>query len=276
MPSLMDLTDRVAIVTGGGTGIGAAVARVFAEHGAEVVITSRNETNLRKVADAVGSAAGKKIAVIASDQTKPDQAHELVRKVADQYGRIDILVNNAGGVNIQLGPGLPSTEAIVDTPVDRWLAMIDLNLNGPFFLTRAVLPHMLHRGKGAIVNHSSGASPGLGGFAGYGAGKAALESLTRATAVEYGRLGVRANAINIGAIRTERPLQAMEQAGFDTSLYGAESSLGRGGEPSEVANTTLFLASDASSYINGEVLAVSGGSSLGNSLLPNHFEGRAF
>jgi len=236
MPSLMDLTDRVAIVTGGGTGIGAAVARVFAEHGAEVVITSRNETNLRKVADAVGSAAGKKIAVIASDQTKPDQAHELVRKVADQYGRIDILVNNAGGVNIQLGPGLPSTEAIVDTPVDRWLAMIDLNLNGPFFLTRAVLPHMLHRGKGAIVNHSSGASPGLGGFAGYGAGKAALESLTRASTAGSGSVPTRSTSAPSGPSGHCRPWNRPDSIPACT----ARSRLSAGAASRRRSRTQLF------------------------------------
>jgi citronellol/citronellal dehydrogenase len=272
----LDLTGRVAIVTGGGTGIGAAVARIFAEHGAEVVISSRNEANLKKAADEIIAGTGKTIGFIAADLSKEGPANALVQKVAEQHGRVDILVNNAGGVNIQLGANLPDVEAIADTPTDRWLAMMDLNVNGPFYLTRAVLPHMLRQGKGVIVNHSSNAGPGLGGFAGYAAGKAALESLTRSTAAEYGKFGIRANAIVIGAIRTELPMLTMERAGYDRDLYGATSSLARGGEPSEIAHTALFLASDASSYITGETIEVSGGNGLGNSLQPNHFEGRTF
>jgi NAD(P)-dependent dehydrogenase (short-subunit alcohol dehydrogenase family) len=268
-----DLSDRVAIVTGGGTGVGAATAMIMAGAGANVVVASRNETNLRKVADAVKQATGRECRAIATDVTDEDQVRSLVEQTAEAFGRIDILVNNAGGVYDQLGSDLPAMESILDTPTDRWRAMIDLNLTGPFMLTREVGPIMLRQGRGSIVNVSSIVSSGLGGYGAYATSKAGLESLTRTTAAELGRHGVRVNGVALGGIRTETPMRNLARAGVDMSQWGAETNLGRAGLPEEVANTIYFLVCDASSYITGDMIWVAGGTVL--TTLPADYFDRA-
>jgi citronellol/citronellal dehydrogenase len=268
-----DLTDRVAIVTGGGTGIGASTAMVLAQAGANVVVASRNEANLRTVAESVQAATGRACRAIPTDVTDEDQIRRLVRETVEEFERVDILVNNAGGVYDQLGSDMPAVESVVDTPTDRWRAMIDLNLTGPFMLIREVGPIMLRQGRGAIVNISStSGSTGLGGYGPYAVGKAGLESLTRTAAAELGRHGVRVNAIAVGGIRTETPMRNMARAGMDMSQFGAQTNLGRAGLPEEVANAIHFLASDASAYVTGDLLWCSGGTTAHNSLPAGYFD----
>jgi NAD(P)-dependent dehydrogenase (short-subunit alcohol dehydrogenase family) len=271
--SLLGLTDRVAVITGGGTGIGAASASAFGAAGATIVIASRNEENLRGVAQSVEKETGAKCMPFRADLTHEDDVKALIAATVAEFGRIDILVNNAGGVYDQLSSSLPATESLIETPTDRWQAMLDLNLTAPFMLIREAAPLMLRQGRGAIVNMSSGASFGAGGYGGYAVAKGGLETLTRTAAAEFGKHGVRVNAIMIGGIRTETPMRNMERSGMDMSQFGANTAIGRAGFPEEIAQTALFLASDASSYITGEVIDVSGGSRLINALAPNYLSG---
>src|SRR5690242_3330254 len=148
MDSLLDLTGRVALVTGGGTGIGAATARLFAEHGAEVVIAARTVDDLERTSSAVESATGRRCLAVRTDIKVEEQVEELVRRTVDELGRIDILVNNAGGT--RMGP-------LSSLPTKGWDASFDLNVRAAYFCTREAGKHLLAQRSGAIVNISSDA-----------------------------------------------------------------------------------------------------------------------
>lgn len=252
---LLDLSGRVAIVTGGGTGIGAATAQILAEHGADVAIAARTVSDLERTSASVEGSTGRRCLAVATDVKDEEQVVRLVQRTADELGRIDILVNNAGGT--RMGP-------LEDLPTRAWDASFDLNVRSAYVATREVGRHFLAQRSGAIVNISSGAGlTGVRGGAHYSASKAALQMFTRVTAGEWGRYGVRANCIAVGGITSERVLQAWEVARIDPRSIAQGVALRRTGEPREVAATILFLASDAASYISGQTIAVDGGPNLG-------------
>lgn len=256
MPSPMfDLTDRVAVITGGGTGIGAATARVLADAGAHTVLASRTLADLERVAGEIEAATGRRSLPVPTDVRDEEQVGALVATAMRELGRVDILVNNAGG----------SRHAFLsDIEPKGWDNTFALNVRGPYLLTRAVGPHMIEAGKGAVINISSGAGmSGVKGFAHYSAAKAGLQMFTRVAAGEWGRHGIRVNCLAVGAIASENPLRAWRAAGLDMEVLAKGTALGRVGTPDDVAYPILFLASDASAYVSGVTFEVNGGPTLG-------------
>jgi 3-oxoacyl-[acyl-carrier protein] reductase len=250
-----DLSDRVAIVTGGGTGIGAAAARVLARHGAHTVLTSRTRENLERVAAEIERTSGRRSLAVPADLRDEAQVVAMVEQTAKTFGRIDILINNAGGTRMQ---------PLEQVSTRAWDGAFNLNVRTPYLCVREAGRHMAEQRQGAIVNISSGAGlTGVKGGAPYSAAKAGLQMFTRVIAAEWGRLGIRANCLAVGAIASENPLAAWRAAGLDLDELGRGSALGRVGTPEEVAWPILFLASEASAYINGVTIEVNGGSSLG-------------
>lgn len=250
-----DLTDRVAIITGGGTGIGAETARVFARYGAHTVIGSRKVENLKKVAAEIEDATDRKCLTVQCDVRNEDDCVNLVAQTIEHFGRVDILVNNAGGSYLY---------PLKDTDVDRWDNMVNLNLRGPFVVTREAGRHMMEQGHGAIINISSGAGvSGVKGGAAYSAAKAGLQMFTRVVSAEWGKYGIRANCIAVGAIASEGALRSWTKAGMDPVEMGRSMPLGRVGQPEDIAYPVLFLACDAAQYLTGETISIAGGPGMG-------------
>ena len=249
-----DLADQVAVITGGGTGIGAATARLLSKYGAQTVIASRKMDNLERVAKAITQETGRRCLPVATDVRVEEQVSAMVKRSMDEFGRIDILVNNAGGSYL-----FP----LADTSVDQWDNMVSLNLRGPYVCTREVGPHMIEQGHGAIINISSGAGvTGVRGGAAYSSAKAGLQMFTRVVAAEWGRFGIRANCLAVGAIASEGALRSWSR--FTTvEEMGKGIPLRRVGKPEDVAYPILFLACDASQYVSGETFAVNGGPTMG-------------
>jgi NAD(P)-dependent dehydrogenase (short-subunit alcohol dehydrogenase family) len=265
MPVLEDplsLAGKVAIVTGGGTGIGAETARIFVRHGAAgVVIAARTEADLDSVAtqlEAIGQEVGNsglRILPIRTNVKDEESVVAMVEQTMSEFGRIDVLVNNAGGT--RMGP-------LETMPTKGWDAVVDLNMKGPFLCTREAGQHMIAARRGVIVNVSSGAGVnGVRNGAGYSAAKSGLQMFTRVTAAEWGRYGIRANCVAVGAVASERASAAWEVANLDPAQMGKGSALGRLGEPSDIAYPILFLSTDASSFVSGQTFSADGGSSLG-------------
>jgi citronellol/citronellal dehydrogenase len=255
MDKLLDLSGKVAIVTGGGTGIGAATARVLAERGADVAIAARTVSDLERTSASVEAATGRRCLSVPTDVKVEAQVIEMVQRTVDELGRVDILVNNAGGT--RMGP-------LATLPTKAWDASFDLNVRSAYFCTREAGRHFLAQGSGAIVNISSDAGVhGVKGGAHYSSSKAALQMFTTVTAGEWGRYGVRVNCIAVGPIASERASEAWRVAGIDESALSAGTPLGRVGQPHEIANVVLFFVSEAASYITGQTLAVDGGPNLG-------------
>jgi citronellol/citronellal dehydrogenase len=254
-PSPYDLTGRVAIVTGGGTGIGAATARLMARHGADVVIAARTADELERMAVSIRKATGRRCLAVPTDVKDEAQVARLIERVAAEFGRIDILVNNAGGT--RLGP-------LEELPTKAWDGTFDLNVRAAYFGTREAGRHMLAQGSGAIVNVSSMAGvSGVKRGAHYASAKAALQMFTRVTAAEWGARGVRANCVAVGLVASERAIEGWRVSGVDPDRVAAGSALGRPGAPDDIARAIHFLASDAAGFITGQTLAVDGGTGLG-------------
>jgi citronellol/citronellal dehydrogenase len=252
--ALHDLTGKVATVTGGGTGIGAATAMLLAEHGADVAIAARTVADLEATSAKVEAATSRRCLTVPTDVKVEEAVRDLVQVTISELGRIDILVNNAGGTRMS---------PLADIPTRAWDSSFELNVRSAYLATREAGRHMVAQGSGAIVNVSSGAGVhGVIGGAHYSSSKAALQMFTRVTAAEWGRHGIRANCVAVGAIASERASAAWVMAGIDMELLCAGAPLGRVGQPVEVAQVIHFLACDASSYVSGETISVNGGPSL--------------
>ncbi|MDE1724413.1 MAG: SDR family oxidoreductase [Thaumarchaeota archaeon] len=239
----MKLAGKVAIVTGGSRGIGKAIATLFAQHGAQVVITSRNRS---------GFEYGKNILEISGDIRKTKDVENVVKKTMEIFGRIDILINNAGI--------LPKIKPLHEISEEEWNEVIDVNLTGQFRFTKAAIPHLM-KTSGCIVNVSSDA--GLKSFENfeadaYTASKGALVLLTKAWAVEYAKYKIRVNCVCPGIIETDmtKPWLGSDA---DRAMAVAEHPIGRIGMPDDVAKAILYLVSEDSSWITGAILPVDGG-----------------
>ncbi|MBW8784516.1 MAG: SDR family oxidoreductase [Novosphingobium sp.] len=255
----LDFSGRVAIVTGGATGIGYATALQLARLGADLVICSRTTAELEAAAARLTEASGRKCLPVPTDVKSEEQCIAMVERTMAELGRIDVLVNNAGGT--RMGP----LEAI---PTRGWDSIFDLNVKSAYVLTREAGRHMIAQNSGAIVNISSGAGvSGVKGGAHYSAAKAALQMFTRVTAAEWGRFGIRANCVAAGAIASERVSEAWKVAGLKEQEMAKAVPLGRLGTPDDMANMIVFFASDAASYISGETVFVSGGPAIGGTNL---------
>jgi NAD(P)-dependent dehydrogenase (short-subunit alcohol dehydrogenase family) len=245
----------VALVTGGGTGIGAATARLLALHGADVAIAARTVDDLERTAAAIRSETDRRCLVVPTDVKDEVQVVTMVQRSAAEFGRLDILVNNAGGT--RMGP-------LRDLPTKAWDASFDLNVRSAYVATREAGSHFLEQRSGAIVNVSSDAGVyGVRGGAHYAAAKAALQMFTEVTAAEWGPRGVRANCIAVGGIASERAKAAWKVAGIDPEVIGEGAMLRRIGRTDEVAAAILFLVSDAASYITAQTISVDGGHPMG-------------
>jgi NAD(P)-dependent dehydrogenase (short-subunit alcohol dehydrogenase family) len=252
------LEGKVAIVTGGGTGIGAAGAHLLATFGCDVVIASRKVENLERVAAEIRSDTGRTVVPVQADVRDEDSGTAMVQRAADELGRIDILVNNAGGAYM-----FP----FLDTPVDRFDNNMSLNLRGPYVLIQAAAPHMIRQGGGAIVNISSAAGvQGVVGGAVYSSAKAGLQMLTRVVAAELGPQKIRCNCIAVGAVASEGALRSWARFGADAESMGRRAPLRRAGQPEDVARGILYFASEMSSWVTGETLGINGGPNLGGGL----------
>lgn len=248
----MKLKDRVAVVTAAaGAGIGQAVARKFAEEGAQVVISDAHAKRVQEVGAKMSTDYGRDVPAYAVDVTRRDQVEAMVAGTVERFGRIDILFNTAG---------INKLEPVWEMSDATWNLVLGVCLTGTFYVSRAVLPHMIKQRKGTIINMASVAGwiASGDGQAHYCAAKAGVMAFTRSVAAEAGKFGVRANAIAPGVIYNEFLNRIYPPGYFEERKQRA--ILGRLGEPSEVANLALFLASDDSTYITGEVFCISGGS----------------
>jgi 3-oxoacyl-[acyl-carrier protein] reductase len=245
---------RTALVTGAGSadGIGFATARLLLAAGANVAITSTTDRIFDRLAE-LGVHAGATFAQPA-DLTKADEAAGLVAAVTARLGGIDILVNNAGMT--QVGGDVPAG-AMQQMTEDGWDYGIDINLKTAFLMTRAVLPGMVARHYGRIVQMSSVTGPvvGIAGSSVYAAAKAGLLGMTRALAIEAGPFGITVNCIGPGWIRTGSSFEAEIVAGHHTPI-------GRPGTPEEIGHVAVFLASEEASYVTGQMIVVDGGNTV--------------
>ena len=248
--SRFDVSGKVALVTGASRGIGSAIAEALAEHGAEVVLSSRKQADLDSEAERINGLYPEKATAIAAHAGREDDLQKLVDQVMERFSRIDILVNNAG-TNPYFGP-------VLGAELSAWDKTFEVNLRGYFILTKLVYQASMEERGGSIVNISSigGLRPGLG-LGVYNITKAGVIMLTRQLARELGAK-VRVNAVAPGLVKT-RFAEALwgNQEILDRVL--SQNPMGRIGLPEEVASGVLFLASDAASYVNGEVLVIDGG-----------------
>jgi NAD(P)-dependent dehydrogenase (short-subunit alcohol dehydrogenase family) len=245
--TLFDLSGRTAIVTGGSRGIGRAIATGFAAAGARVVVASRSEDACAEVAKEIEHAGGESIAV-ATDLGDLAQVRQMVDRAVERFGGVDIIVNNAGTMGHEPVKGLT---------LEAWEHTFDVDLKGPVFLVQHALPHLLESDHAAVINIISAGALMFAPFVGtYNAAKAGLLSFTRTMAAELGSKGVRVNAIAPGTIRTDMLESNGEEA---LERMAKMPSLRRLGAAEELVGPALLLASDAGSYITGQVLLVDGG-----------------
>ena len=250
----MNVKGKVVIITGAGSGIGRETAILFAKHGAKVVVADIDEKSgketvgeiikvLEQDPDCKGDAIFTKLDISNREQTK-----QVVQEVLNRYGEIDVLINNAGIIKDDL---------IIRMTEEEWDRVIDIDLKGPFNCTQAVVEDMIKHGNGEIINVSS--IVGIYGNIGqvnYAAAKAGLIGMTKTLAKELGKKGIRVNAIAPGFIHTPMTAKVPEKI---LEMMKEKTPLKRLGEPKDVANTLLFLASDEANFINGAVIPVDGG-----------------
>lgn len=247
-PIGIDLSGKVAFITGGSRGIGEAIARAYARAGAAVAVASRKRENVQPVADAINQGGGRAIALACHTGDRA-QIAAAIAAVAATFGGLDIVVNNAA-TNPQFGPLLNATD-------EMWDKTLQVNVKGYFAVAQVAVPHLLKRGSGKIINMASiaGISPGrMMGV--YSVSKAAVIMLTRALAQELGPQGIQVNAIAPGVIQTKFSAALWSNAALSA---GVTEIAGRIGLPEDLEGVALLLASSASNYINGSVIVVDGG-----------------
>ena len=245
--SIPSLKGRRALVTGAAGGIGAAIAIRLATEGVAVAVNDIQPEGCAATTDSI-KAEGARAVSVPGDVSNRQSACRIVEDTVSQLGGLDILINNAG---------IEHRAPFVDYPSEDWDRVLRVNLTAPFVLTQLAAPHLSASGRGAVVNISSIAVIGVFGQPAYDASKGGLQTLTRSTAVELGRVGIRANAVCPGFIRTD-----MAMAGDLGGIGGkqvAKLPVSRYGEPGEVANAVVWLASDEASYVTGHSLFVDGG-----------------
>ena len=246
---LFDLTGKVALVTGGSKGLGKAMARGFAEAGADIVICSRHENELDQALPEILAGTKSNGIAFVTDMTDRQAVDDLAKSALKAFGRVDILVNNAGS-------NVPQN--IDEVTDEQWDRIIELNLSSCMALSRALVPQMKERKWGRIIHISS--VMGLASKAGrgcYSATKAALIGLARAMALELGPYGITCNCLAPGPFLTDLPMSVLSKAEQDQ--FAQRTALERWGQPRELAGPALLLASDAGSYITGTTLLVDGG-----------------
>lgn len=249
----MKLKEKVALITGGSLGLGRETALLFAEEGADVVITGRTENTLKQ---AVEMAKGRNLDIeyLVGDVSVEEDCKRVVEHVVNKYGKIDILFNNAGVLWVY------NTH---ETPTEIWEKTFDINVKGTYLMSKYVIPHMINAGKGSIVNNSSilgsRAAPGC---AAYIATKGAITQLTRAMAVEYAQSGIRVNAICPGTTVTEMVENLFKQTEDPEGarkVWESYNPMGRLGKPPEIAKGVLFLCEDGVEFMTGSMLNIDGG-----------------
>jgi meso-butanediol dehydrogenase/(S,S)-butanediol dehydrogenase/diacetyl reductase len=255
----MKLKDKVAIITGGGTGIGSAIAQRFIAEGAKVCIAGRRKEKLEQVASGFSKES---VIICPGDVSKYEDVKRMVTTALTFGGKIDILVNNAASD----APG-----SITELSPEQWRHVVEINLTGPFLLMKETIPHMIKNGGGSIINIASiGGLRCMPGAPAYGSSKAGLILLTQQAALEYGPFRVRCNVICPGATRTTMLEEAVSEIakGTGTDLNGildrfsAHIPLRRVAQSSEIAGACYFLASEDSSFVTGAVLVVDGGANV--------------
>lgn len=242
---------RVAIVTGGGSGLGFAIAEKFTQAGIETVIAGRDKEKLHAAKEKLGKHCHGMVCDVSDLPSIPG----FVNDVLEQFGQIDILVNNAG---------INRKKEITEVTDQEFTEVITTNLTAVFAMSREVVKHMLERKSGCIINISSMAAQyGLPKVIAYSASKTAIDGMTRAMAVELGPKGIRINAIAPGFIYSEMTAKALDTDPERKSKVFNRTPMGYMGQPSDIGDAALFLASDAAKYITGVVLPVDGGNSIG-------------
>ena len=244
------LEGKVSLITGAGSGVGRAMAKLFAANGSKVVVVDAITERVNQVAGEIGN--GRAVGMV-HDLSKQSEVERMVNDTLTSEGQIDILCNNAGIMD-----GMMPVAEVSD---DLWHKVLNVNLNAPFWAIRKVIPKMVERGSGVIINTASIAGF-FGGKSGtpYSVSKHALIGLTRSTAVFYGNKGIRCNAMVLGAVETRIGLGSAEPSsiGLDILKKGT-AALPRVANPTEIANLALFLASDESSSVNGSSIIIDGG-----------------
>lgn len=245
------MENKVALVTGGGSGLGRATAEAFASNGASVVVADIDTEGGAETVDNIGSAGGSAI-FVECDVTDEESVAKMVQACTDEYGGLDFAYNNAGTEGKQ--------QLVGDMDTAEFRKVIDLNLFGVFHCIKAEIPAMLERGGGVIVNTSSTA--GLRGYpqlAPYTASKHAVAGLTKAVALEYAEQGIRVLSIHPSAIETPMIARAMEDNPDMAEALENDQPMGRIGQPSEIADVVVFLCSDGASFMTGSQIVVDGG-----------------
>jgi NAD(P)-dependent dehydrogenase (short-subunit alcohol dehydrogenase family) len=250
----MKLADKVAIITGGNSGIGQATANLFAREGARVCITGRNEKRCREVVEEINKISGQAVFVTA-DVRFPDECRKTVEATLEAFGRLDILFNNAGVY-------FPNTA--VDCSEEEWDLTIDINLKGTYLMSKFALPHMIAQKSGVIINNGSGWGIVGGNKAvSYCASKGGVVLMTKAMAIDHAREGIRVNCLCPGDVETPMLEEDARMRGMPWEEYHAQAvaprPMGRIGLPDEIAKAALFLASDDSTFMTGATLVVDGG-----------------
>lgn len=242
------LTGKVAFVTGGTSGIGEFTAKSFAEHGAKVIVAGRDEEDGTRIVKEIEEKGGQGL-FVKLDITEKEDIKQSVEKTLDAFGTIDILVNGAGIHD--------SYDTVLDTDEESYDQLMDINVKGPFLMTKEILPILLEKGKGTIINVGSQATfvAGPGGSA-YVTSKHAIEGFTKQLAYDFGKKGIKANLIAPGFIETP-----MTEGIEDDRLKDIPAQ--RAGKPEEVAALAVFLASDESDYIQGTSIKIDGGWTIG-------------
>ena len=247
LPDMFSLDGKVAVVTGASSGLGVAFARGLAEAGADLVLGARRVDRLAETA-ALVEAAGRRALCVETDVSRPEDCDRIVALAMEEFGHVDVLVNNAG-----IGTAVPATRE----SVEQFTSVIDVNLNGCYWMAQAC-GRVMQPGSSIIVTSSVQAFEPSPNLIDYAMTKAAQVAFVRALAEELGPKGVRVNAVAPGPIWT--PLNVATRVSEDYVEFGANTPLGRAGQPSEVAGAFVFLASPAeASYVSGTVLGVTGG-----------------